>query len=131
MCLAVTIFYFFCNYASSTEATCVLGVDKDNKKCFALFTGAAYRLTIKNVFMTAIAAINQVLQPPTKSIAVFNIFYISTRLQGRDSGNDFRVPKIGLDYSRFLFILFLYPQDVPSRFTKRPSFLGTDFHFWS
>ena len=78
MCLAVTIFYFFCNYASSTEATCVLGVDKDNKKCFALFTGAAYRLTIKNVFMTAIAAINQVLQPPTKSIAVFNIFYISS-----------------------------------------------------
>ena len=43
MCLAVRIFYFFRNYASSTEATCVLGVDKDNKKCFALFTGAAYR----------------------------------------------------------------------------------------
>ena len=49
----------------------------------------------------------------------------------RDSGNDFRVPEIGLDNSCFSFILFLYPHVVPSRFSNRLSFLGADFHFWS
>ena len=49
----------------------------------------------------------------------------------RDSGNDFRIPKIGSDNSRFSFILFLYPHVVPSRSSKRPSFLGADFRFWS
>ena len=34
----------------------------------------------------------------------------------RDSGNDFRVPEIGSDNSRFSFIVFLYPHVVPSRF---------------
>ena len=34
-------------------------------------------------------------------------------LVGRDSGNDFRIPEIGLDNFRFLFILFLYPHAVP------------------
>ena len=51
--------------------------------------------------------------------------------RSRDNGNDFRIPEIGLDNSRFLFILFLYPQVVPSRSAKRPSFLGADFRFWS
>ena len=51
--------------------------------------------------------------------------------RSRDSGNDFRIPEIGLDNSRFLFILFLYPQVVPSHSSKRLSFLGADFHFWS
>ena len=31
----------------------------------------------------------------------------------------------------FLFILFSYPHVIPSCFSKRSSFLGTDFHFWS
>ena len=34
-------------------------------------------------------------------------------LAGRDSGNDFRVPKIGSDNSRFSFILFSYHHVVP------------------
>ena len=45
---------------------------------------------------------------------------------GRDSGNDFRVPEIGSDNSRFKFILFSYPHVVPhvvpSRFSKQLSF---------
>ena len=49
----------------------------------------------------------------------------------RDCGNDFWVPEIGSDNSRFTFILFLYPHVVPSRSFKWPSFLGADFHFWS
>ena len=49
----------------------------------------------------------------------------------RDSGNDFRVPEMGSDKSRFSFILFLYPLVVPSRFSKRLLFLGADFRFWS
>ena len=49
----------------------------------------------------------------------------------KDSGNDFRIPKIPLDNSRFSFILFLYPHVIPSRSSKQLSFLGTDFHFWS
>ena len=36
---------------------------------------------------------------------------------GRDSGNNFRIPEIGSDNSRFLFISFLNPQGVPSRFS--------------
>ena len=31
----------------------------------------------------------------------------------------------------FSFILLLYPHVVPSHFSKRLSFLGTDFRFWS
>ena len=50
---------------------------------------------------------------------------------GRDSGNDFRGPEIGSDTSCFSFILFSYPHVVPSRFSKRSSFLGTDCRFWS
>ena len=49
----------------------------------------------------------------------------------RDSVNDFWVPEKGSDNSRFLFILFLYPHVVPSRFSKQLSFLGADFRFWS
>ena len=51
--------------------------------------------------------------------------------RGRDIGDDFWVPEIGSDNSCFLFILFLYPRVVPSRFSKRLSFLGDDFRFWS
>ena len=49
----------------------------------------------------------------------------------RDSGNNFRVPEIGSDNNRFSFILFSYPHVIPSCSSKRPSFLGADFHFWS
>ena len=41
----------------------------------------------------------------------------------KDSGNYFRGPKIGSDNSCSSFILFLYPHVVPSRFSKRQSFL--------
>ena len=51
--------------------------------------------------------------------------------RGRESGNGFRIPEIASDNSRFSFILFLYPQVVPSRSSERPSFLGADFRFWS
>ena len=51
--------------------------------------------------------------------------------KSRDSGKDFRIPEIGLDNSRFSFILFSYTRVIPSRLSKRPSFLGTDFRFWS
>ena len=53
------------------------------------------------------------------------------QVEDRDSGNDFWVPKIGLDNSHFSLILFLYPHVVPSRSSKRLSFLGADFCFWS
>ena len=53
------------------------------------------------------------------------------RSQSRDSGNDFRILEIMSDNSRFLFNLFLYPHVVPSRFSKRMSFFGTDYRFWS
>ena len=56
-------------------------------------------------------------------------FCFSRPHQGTDSGNDFRIPKIALDNSRFLFNLFSYPHVVPSRFSKRLSFLGTDLTF--
>ena len=61
---------------------------------------------------------------------------ISTTLQNqvqqsRDSGNDFRIPVIASDNSRFLFILFSYPHVISSRYSKGLSFLGADFRFWS
>ena len=59
-----------------------------------------------------------------------NFTIVKLILQGRDSGNNFQVPEIGSDNNCFLFILFSYPHVVPSRFFKRPSFLGTDFCFW-
>ena len=36
---------------------------------------------------------------------------------GRDSGNNFWVPEMGSDNSRFSFILFLYPHVVSSHFS--------------
>ena len=51
--------------------------------------------------------------------------------RGRESGNDFRVPEIGLKNSCFSFILFPYPHVIPSCFSKWLSFLGADFRFWN
>ena len=66
---------------------------------------------------------------PKKSVRKKVLIFMSPVC--RDSGNDFRVPEIGLDNSCFSFILFLYPHVVPSRFSNRLSFLGADFRFWS
>ena len=49
-------------------------------------------------------------------------------LLGRDSGNDFRVAKIGSDNGHFWFF-FSFPRVVSSLFFKRMLVLGTDFHF--
>ena len=42
-----------------------------------------------------------------------------------------RIPEIASVSGRFSFILFSFLHVVSSRFFKRKSFLGTDFHFWS
>ena len=50
---------------------------------------------------------------------VNSIFNVCKLLICRYSGNNFQVPEIGSNNSRFSFILFLYPRVVPSRFSKR------------